>query len=75
MQRSSVAGIGVGGVACRLSAHAAATHAGSNAAYQDPYRLYNLDVAFHEADSTLGLYGSVPLLLALKPGQAIGVFL
>lgn len=28
----------------------------------DPYRLYNLDVAFHEVDSGMSLYGAVPVL-------------
>lgn len=28
----------------------------------DPYRLYNLDVAFHEIDSKMSLYGAVPVL-------------
>ncbi|XP_060790248.1 neutral alpha-glucosidase C isoform X1 [Neoarius graeffei] len=39
-----------------------------------PYRLYNLDVFAYEINSRLGLYGSVPLLLAHKPDKTLGVF-
>lgn len=28
----------------------------------DPYRLYNLDVAYHEINSTMALYGASPVL-------------
>nr|XP_033808266.1 neutral alpha-glucosidase C isoform X2 [Geotrypetes seraphini] len=38
------------------------------------YRLYNLDVFGYELQSKMGLYGSVPLLLAHKPEQTIGIF-
>ncbi|TSQ46677.1 Neutral alpha-glucosidase C [Bagarius yarrelli] len=40
----------------------------------EPYRLYNLDVFAYEINSRLGLYGSVPLLLAHKLGRTLGVF-
>ncbi|KAM9466325.1 neutral alpha-glucosidase C isoform 3-T3 [Clarias gariepinus] len=40
----------------------------------EPYRLYNLDVFAYEINSRLGLYGSVPLLLAHKPERTLGVF-
>ncbi|MCJ8736878.1 hypothetical protein PDJAM_G00017380 [Pangasius djambal] len=40
----------------------------------EPYRLYNLDVFAYEINSRLGLYGSVPLLLAHKPDRTLGVF-
>lgn len=30
----------------------------------DPYRLYNLDVFEYEVDSTMAIYGSVPVLYA-----------
>ncbi|KAG7277088.1 hypothetical protein CRUP_031301 [Coryphaenoides rupestris] len=39
-----------------------------------PYRLYNLDVFAYQLGSRLGLYGSVPLLLAHRPGRTLGVF-
>ncbi|XP_034015266.1 neutral alpha-glucosidase C isoform X2 [Thalassophryne amazonica] len=39
-----------------------------------PYRLYNLDVFAYELYSRLGLYGSVPLLVAHKPDHTLGVF-
>lgn len=28
----------------------------------DPYRLFNLDVAYYELDSPMALYGAVPIL-------------
>ncbi|XP_034531614.1 neutral alpha-glucosidase C isoform X1 [Notolabrus celidotus] len=40
----------------------------------EPYRLYNLDVFAYELHSRLGLYGSVPLLVAHKPDRTLGVF-
>lgn len=49
-------------------------HAGSNGSTSDPYRLYNLDVFEHAADSPFGLYGSIPLLLAHKQGLTVGAF-
>lgn len=40
----------------------------------EPYRLYNLDTFAYELHRRLGLYGSVPLLLAHRPGRTLGVF-
>nr|XP_033499233.1 neutral alpha-glucosidase C isoform X1 [Epinephelus lanceolatus] len=40
----------------------------------EPYRLYNLDVFAYDLYSRLGLYGSVPLLVAHKPDRTLGVF-
>lgn len=40
----------------------------------EPYRMYNLDVFEYLAESNFGLYGSVPLLMALKQGLAVGAF-
>ena len=40
----------------------------------EPYRLYNLDVFEHEADSPFGLYGSIPFMVAHKPGLSVGAF-
>lgn len=40
----------------------------------EPYRLYNLDTFAFDLHSRLGLYGSVPLLLAHKPDRTLGVF-
>ena len=48
--------------------------AGDNGTISDPYRLYNLDVFEYNADSPFGLYGSIPLLLAHKPGLSVGAF-
>lgn len=28
----------------------------------DPYRLYNLDVAYYELDSPMALYGAIPVI-------------
>lgn len=40
----------------------------------EPYRLYNLDVFAYDLYSRLGLYGSVPLMVAHKPDRTLGVF-
>ncbi len=40
----------------------------------DPYRLYNLDVFEYNTNSPFGLYGSIPIMLAHKPGLTIGAF-
>ncbi|KAM9708093.1 LOW QUALITY PROTEIN: neutral alpha-glucosidase C [Menidia menidia] len=40
----------------------------------EPYRLYNLDVFAYDLYSRLGLYGSVPLMVAHKPDRTVGVF-
>ncbi|XP_078796792.1 neutral alpha-glucosidase C isoform X1 [Oryzias latipes] len=40
----------------------------------EPYRLYNLDVFAYDLHSRLGLYGSVPLVLAHKADRTLGVF-
>lgn len=39
-----------------------------------PYRLYNVDIFEYELDSRLPMYGSIPLMLALKPGASVGFF-
>lgn len=41
---------------------------------REPYRLYNLDVFEYEMDSTFGLYGAIPLMLAHKVGRTVGAF-
>ncbi|XP_065144709.1 neutral alpha-glucosidase C [Paramisgurnus dabryanus] len=40
----------------------------------EAYRLYNLDVFAYDINSRLGLYGSVPFMLAHKPERTLGVF-
>ena len=44
----------------------------------DPYRLFNLDVFEYELDSTMALYGAVPIMLGHNPSGAdhrsVGVF-
>ncbi len=40
----------------------------------EPYRLYNLDVFEYNLDSTFGLYGSIPLMLAHKAGLTAAAF-
>uniref|UniRef100_A0A8B9R9L2 Glucosidase, alpha; neutral C n=1 Tax=Astyanax mexicanus TaxID=7994 RepID=A0A8B9R9L2_ASTMX len=40
----------------------------------EPYRLYNLDVFGYKIGSRMGLYGSVPLLLAHKAERTLGMF-
>uniref|UniRef100_A0A8C5SKE3 Glucosidase alpha, neutral C n=1 Tax=Laticauda laticaudata TaxID=8630 RepID=A0A8C5SKE3_LATLA len=45
-----------------------------NTSDDDVYRLYNLDVFGYTIHSKMGIYGSVPLLLAHKPDQTVGIF-
>ncbi|CAG9861083.1 unnamed protein product [Phyllotreta striolata] len=40
----------------------------------DPYRLYNLDVFEYELDSTMALYGAVPVVYAHSPKHTVGLF-
>ncbi|RMC00523.1 hypothetical protein DUI87_23137 [Hirundo rustica rustica] len=40
----------------------------------DAYRLYNLDIFGHKIHDKIGIYGSVPLLLAHKPKRTSGIF-
>ncbi|KAJ1830532.1 hypothetical protein IWW55_001548 [Coemansia sp. RSA 2706] len=41
--------------------------------YDQPYRLYNLDVFEYEIDNPMALYGSVPLMLAHSADATAGV--
>lgn len=51
------------------------TTKGPDAHFQEPYRLYNLDVFEYELDETMALYGAVPLVVSqsTETGTA-GVF-
>lgn len=53
-------------------------NAGLAPRYDQPYRLYTLDVFEYELDQTMALYGSIPLMLAHGlvngKGQTTGVF-
>lgn len=40
----------------------------------EPYRLYNLDVSHYKLDKPLGLYGSIPFIMARKGQNAVGLF-
>ncbi|KAJ8944816.1 hypothetical protein NQ318_013152 [Aromia moschata] len=40
----------------------------------DPYRLYNLDVFEYEVDSTMAIYGAVPVVYAHSLKHTVGVF-
>ncbi|KAF8729120.1 Galactose mutarotase-like, partial [Rhizoctonia solani] len=51
------------------------TTTGEGSFFNDPYRLYNLDVFEHEASSTMPLYGAIPLLHAHSEHSTVGVFL
>ncbi|KAJ2700643.1 glucosidase II [Coemansia sp. IMI 203386] len=50
------------------------TRGGGKGAYDQPYRLYNLDVFEYELDNPMALYGSVPLMLAHSAESTVGVF-
>ncbi|KAI3404873.2 ROT2 [Candida oxycetoniae] len=40
----------------------------------EPYRLYNVDIFEYEVDSRLPMYGSIPLLMAVKRDVSIAIF-
>lgn len=40
----------------------------------DPYRLYNVDIFEYEVQSKLSMYGSIPLMIAVKPDVASAIF-
>ncbi|KAI4469771.1 alpha-glucosidase [Holotrichia oblita] len=40
----------------------------------DPYRLYNLDVFEYELDSTMAIYGAIPVLYAHGLKHTVGIF-
>ena len=40
----------------------------------EPYRLYNLDVFEYELDSTMALYGSVPVIYGHGTERTVGVY-
>lgn len=48
------------------------TTRGENAAYSEPYRLYNLDVFEYELDEPMALYGSIPFVASHTPGNSMG---
>ncbi|CAL9728329.1 glucosidase 2 subunit alpha [Monosporozyma unispora] len=39
----------------------------------DPYRLFNVDVFEYNVDSKQPMYGSIPLMIAAKPGSSMGL--
>ncbi|KAG8982456.1 hypothetical protein FRB93_008113 [Tulasnella sp. JGI-2019a] len=47
---------------------------GPGAFFEDPYRLWNLDVFEYETPSVMSLYGSIPLLHAHSARSTVGVF-
>lgn len=49
--------------------------AGLPTKYEEPYRMYTLDVFEYELDNTMALYGGIPLMLAHAntPGQTTGM--
>ncbi|KAI0087105.1 alpha-glucosidase [Irpex rosettiformis] len=50
------------------------TTAGENSYYDEPYRLWNSDVFEYLADSTMSLYGSIPVLYAHNAESTVGIF-
>lgn len=45
-----------------------------NTVGSEPYRLYNLDVFEYELDSTMALYGAVPVIYGHGNGRTVGVY-
>jgi len=65
------------GIPEHASSHALKATDGSegNSEYNQPYRLYNLDVFEYELDNPMALYGSIPMILAHRPaGTTAGAF-
>ncbi|XP_058397317.1 neutral alpha-glucosidase C isoform X4 [Diceros bicornis minor] len=52
----------------------AESHQLKNTGDGDAYRLYNLDVYGYKIYDKMGIYGSVPYLLAHKLGRTLGIF-
>ncbi|KAM9294456.1 neutral alpha-glucosidase C [Gastrophryne carolinensis] len=50
------------------------THCLKDTGENEAYRLFNLDVFGYPVYDKMGLYGSVPLLLAHKPSNTCGIF-
>lgn len=50
------------------------TRMSNGTALSEPYRLYNLDVFEYLSESPFGLYGSIPVLYAHRPGRTVGAF-
>ncbi|XP_066464644.1 neutral alpha-glucosidase C isoform X2 [Eleutherodactylus coqui] len=50
------------------------THQLQDTGEDEAYRLYNLDVFGYKIYDKMGIYGSVPLLLAHKPSHTCGIF-
>ncbi|PVZ98864.1 hypothetical protein BB558_005128 [Smittium angustum] len=50
------------------------TTKGENRMYDEPYRLYNLDVFEFALDTPMALYGSVPVMLSHSKDRTVGVF-
>jgi len=50
------------------------TVVGLDDSYNEPYRLFNLDVFEYELDEPMALYGSSPILVAHQPKNDVGIF-
>ena len=50
------------------------TTSGENSYYTEPYRLWNSDVFEYLADSTMSLYGSIPVMHAHSTDSTVGIF-
>lgn len=46
---------------------------GALAHYNEPYRLYNVDIFEYLADSPMAMYGAIPLVQAHSPSGSVGV--
>jgi alpha 1,3-glucosidase len=50
------------------------TTSGPAAQYNEPYRMYTLDVFEYELDTPMALYGGIPMLISHNPTQTVAVF-
>ncbi|KAK9458254.1 glycosyl hydrolases family 31-domain-containing protein [Dipodascopsis uninucleata] len=50
------------------------TRGGGEDNFDEPYRLYNVDIFEYEVNSPMAMYGAIPFMQAHKKGSSVGVF-
>lgn len=57
-----------------LAGHSDSLRLKDTVASEWPYRLFNVDIFEYEVDSRMPMYGSIPFMVGVRPGSAVGVF-
>uniref|UniRef100_A0A6A7G7H0 Glucosidase II subunit alpha n=1 Tax=Hirondellea gigas TaxID=1518452 RepID=A0A6A7G7H0_9CRUS len=73
MDISFVGSKDVYGIPEHASTFSLKTTKGENSGYNEPYRLYNLDVFEYDLDIPMALYGSIPYLVSHDSSKSVGV--